>query len=413
MVRQVVYRVASVILALATLALAAVIIVPSVSDVRLLAIETGSMEPMIAVDDVVVTVPVADAEDLSEGDVVAYLRNGSTVVHRIVTNRPSLGEVVTKGDANEAEDLDPVPYDAISGRSVFVAPHAKEALDALSSVMGKVYVAIAAACAVLLWVRADQIGRRRRRERSGGEEGHRVGFLGIVVKLALAGVLVASVVLVMRYRAEQGESISSMRDTVSDYVSEDEQSVPPFSVDFDAMRAENPDVVGWLRCEGTPIDFPVVKGPDNDWYLRRNWKGEHDMCGSVFVDAAASDGFADARTVVYGHHMNDNLMFACLEDWGDQRFYEEHPDMWLLTPGHAYRLELVAGEHIPATSDAYLPATEHDEAFAAWLADYVGHSDFKTGVSALPEDRYVMLSTCAYVYEDARYTLLGKLVEVA
>lgn len=431
MFKHLVCRLAALVLALVSLALAAIVIIPSVSEIQLLAIDTGSMEPSISVDDVVAIVPVDDVSSLSEGDVIAYGHNGTLVVHRVITNRTSLGEIVTKGDANDYEDLEPVPYESVAGKSTVVIPQAKTILDIITSPMGKVYILIAAACSVLLWVRAGQIRRNMYHEkatntrdqrgadgsvRTSGQKRHKHGALGIALRVSLIIVFVVSAGLVIRYRMNQKTSVDTIRDAVSDYVREtgaqESEDLPPFSVDFEAMRAVNPDVVGWIRCEGTPIDFPVVKGDDNKWYLRRNWKGEQDMCGSIFVDADASDGFTDARTIIYGHHMNDNLMFACLEDWDSQAYYEQHPVMWLLTPEHTYRLDLLAGEHIPATSDAYVPAKNYDEAFMQWLTTYIAESDFESNLAPSEQDRYVMLSTCAYVFDNARYTILCRLTAI-
>ena len=420
-------RIAAVAMAVVTLVLVAAVALSPLTGIRLLSVESASMSPAIAVGDVAVAVP-GEPSGIREGDIVSFVSRGGIVTHRVVANRTSLGELATKGDANEQPDIEPVPYANVIGSVSLVVPQAQPVTEALSTPVGKVYVAVAALCAVLLWVRGGQLAKRIRERGEAGESGgdasdeqgspggdaprkgrHGVASRAVVAVLAI--VFVASLSLILRYRLTQNASVDAMAETRDRY-SDDTPGAAPKSVDFAAMRAANPDVIGWLYCEGTPIDYPVVRGQDNDWYLRRNWLGEEDMCGSIFADAASSPDFSDARTVVYGHHMNDDLMFACLDSWADQGFYDEHPAMWLLTPEGDYRMELVAGEHIPATSDAYVPAKGNDEAFRTWLSQYVGSSDFKSRSSADPDAKYVMLSTCAYVYEDARYTLLGKLARV-
>lgn len=421
--RKVLLRTASLILMVTSMALATVLVISSVGDIRIMSVESGSMEPELSTRDMIVVTPCVP-ERLEVGDIISYTHGGTVVTHRVTANRTSLGELETKGDANEYVDLEPVPYENVIGSMRMCLPNAREPFEILSAPVGKVYLAMAMLVAILLWVRSNQVGGRTNRPDLHPEDGRQGNDgrrprrrLATVIKVLLLVTFVASTGMLVRYRLVQKSSMDIVEDARRTYrkdapKGETPHAGAPIDIDFDALRAANPDVVGWIYCEGTQIDFPVLKGNDNDFYLRRNWKREDDFCGSIFVDADASDGFADARTVVYGHHMNDNLMFASLEEWGNQGFYEEHPVMWLLTPDGDYKMELVAGEHIPAESDAYVPAKEHDEAFSSWLTSYVASSDFKASAEANPKANYVMLSTCAYVYENARFTLLGKLVAI-
>lgn len=190
-----------------------------------------------------------------------------------------------------------------------------------------------------------------------------------------------------------------------------EQAGPaPISVDFDKLLAECPDVQGWIYCEGTDINYPVVQGKDNNQYLRHAYTGEYAVAGSIFIEAANAPGFADSNTIIYGHHMKDGSMFHCLSDWADQAFYDGHPCMWLLTPEGDYRVDLFSGYITPAGSDAYVVFQGPSEHFDEYLDIVMDNSDFKADTTLERDARYVMLSTCDYTYKDARYVLHGKLV---
>ena len=39
--------------------------------------------------------------------------------------------------------------------------------------------------------------------------------------------------------------------------------LPP-QVDFNGLKAINPEVIGWIQIEGTSISYPIMKGKDND-----------------------------------------------------------------------------------------------------------------------------------------------------
>ncbi|MBR1830234.1 MAG: class B sortase, partial [Atopobiaceae bacterium] len=192
-------------------------------------------------------------------------------------------------------------------------------------------------------------------------------------------------------------------------------TVAPIKVDFDALRAANPDVVGWIYCEGTIINYPVVQGKSNDEYLYHDYLGDYSVRGSIFVEAENRPGFTDAETIIYGHHMSSGTMFAALENWADQEFYDEHPVMWLLTPTQDYQIVLVSGHHSSARSDIYNVRHDHDKAFEQYLTDMKAQSEFVPSQDVVysPDQNYVMLSTCSFIFEDARFVLHGVLVPVA
>ena len=186
----------------------------------------------------------------------------------------------------------------------------------------------------------------------------------------------------------------------------------PLRVDFEKLAEDCPDIQGWIYCEDTNINYPVMQGTDNDFYLHHTYLGDYAAAGSIFLEAANSPGFADSNSIIYGHHMRDKSMFAGLSDWASQEYYDAHPVMWLLTPEQDYMVELFSGYVTPAGSDAYAVFQGPSE----WLDDYLdaalASSDFECSPDFVPEGdaRYVLLSTCDYTFQNARYVLHGKLV---
>lgn len=183
-------------------------------------------------------------------------------------------------------------------------------------------------------------------------------------------------------------------------------------VDFDGLLAVNDEIVGWLYCEDTRINYPVVQGSDDDFYLKHNYKKERQNVGSVFVEALNRPGFADSNTVIYGHQMNDGSMFDVLDSWKEQEFYEAHPVMWLLTPEENYKVLLFSGYTTAALSDTYTVFTGPCRQLEEYLEQCAANSDFQAKVELNGDAKYITLSTCAYDFENARYVLHGKLVPV-
>lgn len=185
------------------------------------------------------------------------------------------------------------------------------------------------------------------------------------------------------------------------------------SVDFSALEEINPDIVGWIYGPDTGISYPVVQGSDNEYYLHHLLDGSYNKNGTVFVDAQNSPGFADQNTILYGHHMKNGTMFAALEQYREQEYYQQHPVFYLLTPEGNYQLDIFSACVISANDEVYQTQFAEDEDFRLWVSRQTARSDVKNTVSVGAEDRVVTLSTCAYDFEDARYVVLARLTSLS
>ena len=182
----------------------------------------------------------------------------------------------------------------------------------------------------------------------------------------------------------------------------------PISVDFAALQKINPDIVAWLYSPDTVINYPIVQGKDNAYYLHRLVDGRKNANGTLFMDCANSGQFTGENTIIYGHHMKNGSMFASLEKYKKQAYYEAHPVLYLLTPEKAYRLVLFAGFVTASDSDVYT-LQFGDTGQQEWIDRAKQQSDLQTDVQVGDDEPVVTLSTCDYTYEDARYVVLGVL----
>lgn len=179
----------------------------------------------------------------------------------------------------------------------------------------------------------------------------------------------------------------------------------PITVDFDALKKENGDVIGWICCEGTQVSYPVLQGKTNDTYLRTMINGEYNTAGCIFMDTACLPDLSDPVSILYGHNMHDGSMFAIVDRYKDQAAYDAHPVYWYLTPGENYRLDVLAGYITPSDSPVYsLFGTE--EEMDGFIDSSINESMFRA--SSYPEDisHIFVFSTCDYKYEGARFVLV-------
>ena len=203
---------------------------------------------------------------------------------------------------------------------------------------------------------------------------------------------------------------------------EEQESAPPVptpetmeeilwpQVDFEALRAINPDIVGWLTIEGTGIHYPIVQGQDNDFYLSHQFDKSPSRAGCLFVDVTNDADFVDLNTIIYGHYTKDRSMFYELRGYKQQDFFDAHPTGWLITPSAAYKLQFFSGYVSDVYGDAWdTDFTEKD--YAEWLTTCKLKSGFVADVLPQEDDRVLTLSTCSYEFENARFVLHSIMVE--
>ena len=161
--------------------------------------------------------------------------------------------------------------------------------------------------------------------------------------LAAAGVALAASILVPYASEVAGTDYSEY--VYSDVV--DDGGFP--EIDWAALLSENPDVVGWVHVEDTPIDYPVVqaRADDPQRYLSSALDGSWNGHGTPYVDADC-DGVNSPVVLTYGHNMIDGSMYSAFAGFTDQEFFNGHREILFLTPGRNYRLEAVTAREVSA-----------------------------------------------------------------
>ena len=108
-------------------------------------------------------------------------------------------------------------------------------------------------------------------------------------------------------------------------------SAEDYTVDFDTLKQINSDIVAWIRIPGV-LDYSVVQGTDNSYYLHHTFRREYNIAGSVFLDARNKADFSDSKNIIYGHNMRDGSMFHVLRNFQDLDFYQANREIWLYLP---------------------------------------------------------------------------------
>lgn len=232
-------------------------------------------------------------------------------------------------------------------------------------------------------------------------------------------------------REEQAfQKLSQQLNQAEDGIAEELQTVPNASAGltqsgkleqkqvleaYAALYKQNPDFFGWLRIEGTPIDYPVMHTPeDPEYYLHRAFDKTDSTSGVPFLDGNWQEGCGNY--IIYGHNMKSKTMFSALLSYAQQAYWEQHPAITFDTLWQQGEYEVLAAFY----AKIYPESTEEgfryyqytnltDEAvFEEYLAQVQAAALYDTGVKATYGDTLLTLTTCSYHTENGRFVVVAR-----
>lgn len=169
----------------------------------------------------------------------------------------------------------------------------------------------------------------------------------------------------------------------------------PASINFNKLREINPDVIGWIYIGGANVNYPIVKGKNNDYYLHRDYRKKSLFAGSIFADYRDSSDFSDLNAVIYGHNMKNGSMFGRLRRLSKKSVYGSDPYIWIYTPQGTRCYEISAVFQTDAGSYVYTIFKKHGKDYTKWVNKINKHT--LSGLNKLPSDeesKCITLSTC-------------------
>lgn len=183
-------------------------------------------------------------------------------------------------------------------------------------------------------------------------------------------------------------------------------------MDLEALRATNPDVLGWICIPDTVISYPLMKAKDNNQYLYQTWDKQYSKYGSIFLECRNSHDFSDFNTLIYGHNMLTPDMFGTLSDYKEQEFYQTHPSVYILLDDGVRRYDVFSCYDADVVSNTYRLVFEDDARKQESLDLYTSKSLLETDLTPTVTDRILTLSTCTgRGTEDLRFVVQAILAQ--
>ena len=198
--------------------------------------------------------------------------------------------------------------------------------------------------------------------------------------------------------------------TINPHAEELQQALSLVEVDFPAWQSLNADIRAWIHNEAIRVDHPILKSPDNEYYLTRDLDLSYKAMGSIFFDFRNNTDFSDPNTIIYGHNFDNGLMFSNLVWYKSQQFFEQNPFYTIYTPEQVYRVDIAAGIVVSETDTTYLVVNFSSEMeFQSLIQTIEENSVIETEVELTPSDHLVTLYTCTNDWQGQRFVVIGKI----
>jgi len=170
----------------------------------------------------------------------------------------------------------------------------------------------------------------------------------------------------------------------------------------------NNHVVGWIKMEGTQMDYPVMQTPDSpDFYLYRNFDKEDSARGSIYAREVCDVNEPSDNITIYGHNMADGSMFACLNSYVNKSAWDNNSLIFFdtLNEYHTYKIFAVfktsANLGQGFTYHQFVDAADEEE-FNEFVSTCKKLAFYDTGVTPVYGDKLICLSTCEYTLDNGR-----------
>ena len=209
-------------------------------------------------------------------------------------------------------------------------------------------------------------------------------------------------------QVEARETTAAAATETVDSTAETTEPEPTMIPGYAEIYEMNDDTVGWIKIEGTQLDYPVMQTPDSvDYYLQRDFYGKDSSRGCIYAREVCDLNEPSDNITIYGHNMADGSMFAALNAYVNKSAWENNSLIFFdtLTEYHTYKIFAVfktsanIGEGF---SYHQFVDAENEEEFNEFVSTCKELAFYDTGITLVYGDKMICLSTCEYTLNNGR-----------
>jgi sortase B len=190
-----------------------------------------------------------------------------------------------------------------------------------------------------------------------------------------------------------------------------EETEPVMLPEYAELYEMNQDLAGWMKIEGTEIDYPVMHTPGNtDYYLKRNFFGEESARGCLYAREECDLSEPSDNVTIYGHNMMDGSMFNNLLRYDEKKAWEKNSIIQFDTLYEKHEYEIFAVFKTTASigegfSYHQFVDAQSEEEFDKFIATCKQLAFYDTGITPEYGDKVICLSTCEYTLVNGRFVV--------
>lgn len=186
-------------------------------------------------------------------------------------------------------------------------------------------------------------------------------------------------------------------------------------IKIENLQNENSDIKGWIEIEGTTINYPVLQGTDNEFYVDHNYNKVKTKSGAIFIDMIYDWNKPSTNMLIYGHNMKNGTMFTNLMNYKNKNYYQEHKNIRFTTNNIDTTYEIISAFESKVYNDDenvfkyynFIDANNEEE-FNNFITNIKKMSIYNIEETAKYGDELMTLSTCAYHTKDGRFVVVAK-----
>ena len=221
-----------------------------------------------------------------------------------------------------------------------------------------------------------------------------VGILiTIFIIICLIG-LIYSLINIINWKKDVDDNKDILEEIKENIITNEENDL--IKIDFKSLKEKNSDTIAYIKVNGTNIDYVVVKGNDNSYYLNHNFNKEYNVAGWIFSDYHNKFDETDKNIVIFGHNTKNGSMFGTLKNVLDKSWQEnkDNLEITLVTEKGQYKYQVFSTYSIIA-EDYYINTIfNSDNEYSRFLNEIRFRSNYDYNVEVNSNDKILTLSSC-------------------